>query len=57
MPAPAIHRLCETGRVDLADRSTIAFFIAFLEGRTLGGLGRLKRLGSEATMSFCQPRR
>src|ERR671925_2277234 len=39
--AAAIHRLCDTARLDLSDRSTIAFFIALLEGRTLGGLDRL----------------
>jgi Protein of unknown function (DUF4238) len=50
--APAIQRLCETGKLDLADRSTIAFFVAFLEGRTLGGLERLERLGDQATKSF-----
>jgi uncharacterized protein DUF4238 len=50
--APAIERLCSRGTLDLPDRSTIAFFVAFLEGRTLGGLERLERLGDETAKSF-----
>lgn len=48
--APAIERLCsDPKRLEVGDRATLAFFVAVLEGRTLGGLDRIERLG-EVTM-------
>jgi hypothetical protein len=48
--APALRRLREEpGCLSTGDRSTLAFFFALLEGRTLGGLERVQRMAQDVT--------